>query len=301
MSKHTLVALTFLLVTPVVALAAYNDVTLTTSTIISIGGYSLNVSGSSATIQSLTVNTNTFSAVLLSGSSISVSSATLQKLDYSSDLIVTESLSCSSSASTLTLTYHSNAGGAATTVTITPQSAACTTAAAAATTASNGSPGGGGGGGGSGAYTPTVTTPTSTIATVPATRASGLSSTQIDAIISLLQSFGADQSVINNVRASLTGGSAVGPSSSGQYTFTRRLKTGSKGEDVKNLQKVLNSDPDTRITNSGAGSPGNETTTFGSLTRAAIQRFQEKYGIAVKGDDGYGEVGPKTRAKLGEI
>ncbi len=33
----------------------------------------------------------------------------------------------------------------------------------------------------------------------------------------------------------------------------------------------------------------------------AVQRFQEKYGLAKKGDPGYGEVGPGTRAKLNQI
>lgn len=40
---------------------------------------------------------------------------------------------------------------------------------------------------------------------------------------------------------------------------------------------------------------------FGAATRRAIQRFQEKYGIAAPGDPGYGLVGPKTRAKVNEL
>ncbi|TSC77836.1 MAG: hypothetical protein G01um101433_458, partial [Parcubacteria group bacterium Gr01-1014_33] len=37
------------------------------------------------------------------------------------------------------------------------------------------------------------------------------------------------------------------------------------------------------------------------LTRAAVQKLQEKYGIAKEGDAGYGVVGPKTRAKINEL
>ena len=37
---------------------------------------------------------------------------------------------------------------------------------------------------------------------------------------------------------------------------------------------------------------------FGVLTERAVGRFQKRYGIARPGESGYGQVGPKTRAKL---
>ncbi len=83
--------------------------------------------------------------------------------------------------------------------------------------------------------------------------------------------------------------------------FTRVLQLGSVGNDVKILQQWLNSDPDTIIANSGAGSPGFETTKFGPATVKAVQKFQLKYGLIKKGASGYGMVGPKTRAKLEEV
>lgn len=83
--------------------------------------------------------------------------------------------------------------------------------------------------------------------------------------------------------------------------FTRNLRKGSSGDDVKRLQQFLNIDVDTRVATEGVGSTGNETTLFGSLTEKAVQKFQVKYGIAKEGDEGYGQVGPKTRAKLNEI
>ncbi|MBU4480607.1 peptidoglycan-binding protein, partial [Patescibacteria group bacterium] len=83
--------------------------------------------------------------------------------------------------------------------------------------------------------------------------------------------------------------------------FTSGISKGMSNSDTKRLQQLLNSDPDTMIAGSGVGSPGNETEYFGSLTEKAVQKFQEKYGIAKEGDSGYGYVGPKTRAKLVEV
>ncbi|HBM45802.1 MAG: Ig domain protein group 2 domain protein [Parcubacteria group bacterium GW2011_GWF2_38_76] len=80
------------------------------------------------------------------------------------------------------------------------------------------------------------------------------------------------------------------------YGFAVNLAFGSKNEDVRNLQKVLNSDLDTAVALSGAGSSGNETNFFGTATRVAVLKFQKKYGIAQTGF-----VGPLTRAKLQEL
>ena len=87
-------------------------------------------------------------------------------------------------------------------------------------------------------------------------------------------------------------------------SFTRTLRVGMTGEDVKRLQQLLNSDPDLQLTSSGIGSLGNETEYFGPMTRSAIQKFQVKYGIVSSGDEqttGYGLIGPKTRTKLQEV
>lgn len=76
-------------------------------------------------------------------------------------------------------------------------------------------------------------------------------------------------------------------------SFTRNLTIGTRGADVQMLQVILNTDPATKITVSGPGSPGNETQLFGALTKGAVIRFQNKYGI-----NPTGYVGPLTRAKL---
>ena len=83
--------------------------------------------------------------------------------------------------------------------------------------------------------------------------------------------------------------------------FTKNMSKGTDDNDVRRLQQLLNTDTDTRIAPNGPGSPGNETTMFGSLTETAVQKFQVKHSVASPGQSGYGTVGPMTRAKLQEV
>lgn len=76
--------------------------------------------------------------------------------------------------------------------------------------------------------------------------------------------------------------------------FTRSLRVGAQGEDVRRLQEYLASD-------SAIYPEGLVTGYFGALTKKAVGRFQEKYSIASQGEAGYGTVGPKTRAKVNEL
>ncbi|MBP9757125.1 MAG: peptidoglycan-binding protein [Candidatus Pacebacteria bacterium] len=64
-------------------------------------------------------------------------------------------------------------------------------------------------------------------------------------------------------------------------TFTMNLKLGSKGSEVMALQKFLNSIDGTQLATTGAGSPGNETSTFGPATKRAVIKFQEKYAADI--------------------
>jgi len=96
------------------------------------------------------------------------------------------------------------------------------------------------------------------------------------------------QSLQSQLGSASTGGSSVSVP-----TITRDLTLGSTGADVKSLQVFLNAQGYT-VASTGAGSPGNETTTFGSLTKAALAKFQAAKGISPAA----GYFGAITRAKL---
>lgn len=141
-----------------------------------------------------------------------------------------------------------------------------------------------------------TTTPAAAATTSPsiATSPSALSEGQIQAILSLLASFGADQSVVGKVTASLQGTVTAGSITPGaKNPFTRNLKVGAVGEDVKALQAFLNAHG-YPVAVRGQGSSGEETTRFGPLTKAALRRFQKAHGITPAS----GYFGPKTRAYL---
>jgi len=76
-------------------------------------------------------------------------------------------------------------------------------------------------------------------------------------------------------------------------SFTRSMTIGTTGSDVKALQQFLNTHG-FQVSLSGAGSPGNETTTFGPATTAALARFQAANSIS----PAVGYFGPITMAKV---
>ncbi len=78
------------------------------------------------------------------------------------------------------------------------------------------------------------------------------------------------------------------------------LALGMTGTGVMTLQQLLNQ-VGFVVAASGAGSPGQETTRFGALTRDAVRRFQCAKGIVCSGDEsttGYGEADERTQAAL---
>lgn len=325
---------------PALAWGAFNDVTLTTDTILSVGGATVSVTGTSAVVESIVVDTNAFSLTLLPSSSVTVTSQNKVELNASNESHTT-AYSCDS----ITLT----GSGASVTITITPDTT---------DTCSAGGSGGGGGSGGSKGKTTTPTTPTPGVPVAP-TKTSlasvsavfttnltlGSASEDVKRLQTLLASksdlypegtvsgyygkltqaaVGRFQTTYGIAKTGESGLGVFGPRTRAKFQevfggvgsvstptvsvpvnptglFTRTLQTGSVGEDVRSLQKLLNRDIDTRIASSGPGAEGEETTTFGTLTMNAVQKFQLKYGIAREGDPGYGTVGPKTRAKLAEV
>jgi len=79
------------------------------------------------------------------------------------------------------------------------------------------------------------------------------------------------------------------------FIFNKNLKVGVLSQDVKELQKFLNSH-NYLIAKSGAGSLGSETTYFGTKTKAAVIFFQKANKI-----NPIGIVGPLTRNLINKI
>ncbi len=59
------------------------------------------------------------------------------------------------------------------------------------------------------------------------------------------------------------------------YRFPRTIRTGMAGDDVLNLQLILNRNPLTQMAKTGAESPGQETATYDYKTRIALIAFQK--------------------------
>ena len=110
---------------------------------------------------------------------------------------------------------------------------------------------------------------------------------------------------VQQLQAQLTGGSyvqgnqgnvppGVSYDSSSCPLIGRSLKIGSSGDDVTRLQQFLARDP-------SVYPEGNVTGYYGSLTQAAVQRWQTKYNIVSSGtpeSTGFGVVGPRTASAI---
>jgi|GEM_PF-6035486 len=248
MRKILLLILT--LVFPGFALAAGNDVTLSQMQL-SVGGVTINVTGTDAGLASITVNSDSFQVLTETGSTLTASTSNRTRLEVDVGAPVLVANVCNGSDSYITL-YNTLSGSQR--VTVTPTTTVCSDPVTTTSTGGGAAVGGGSSGLSVQQYTatPAVTTPVAVV--TPVSQSSSFSSIQ----------------------------------------FARRLIKGSKGADVTNLQKYL-------ATDSSVYPGGSVTGYFGPATQAAVQKFQEKYGIAKKGIVGYGEVGPATRAKLNSL
>lgn len=86
-----------------------------------------------------------------------------------------------------------------------------------------------------------------------------------------------------------------------QAAFFRHLEEGNTGEDVKRLQRFLNTNGYV-VANVGPGSTGQETETFGPATKAALIKFQLAKGIIPSANAlGAGRLGPATSATVNSL
>lgn len=248
------------LLLPGLAFAAFNDVTLATDVVLSVGGVTVTVSGTNAVIESMTVGASSFTVALLPNSFIEVQSTDRKVIatDAPANYIVTDT--CSATASTLKLSSSISTGS----MTITPSSATCSGNASgnSATTVSTGSGAGssvgGGGGGGGGLYVPPKTT-----TPAAATQAVAAPSTT----------------------AAPAATASASAAASGSITADFGL--GAKGSNVSSLQSILEAKGFLKMP------AGVSKGTYGALTRSAVQAYQKSKGIS---QTGY--IGPLTRASL---
>lgn len=148
------------------AFAAFNDVTVTTSASLSVGGIQVSVTGTSATVESISVSSGSFTVGMQSGSSITITVPGGNQPSATTDSDVTQT--CTTSSLTLTAT------GAASIV-VTPTGGTCTV-----TSSTSGGSNGGGGvvppeylAGGSVYSSGVSTVQTPTTPTIPAQSGSG--------------------------------------------------------------------------------------------------------------------------------
>lgn len=129
---------------------------------------------------------------------------------------------------------------------------------------------------------------TSMLSLAPIAHAAALTSSQVQSILSLLSSFGADSTTIANVQASLTGSAPVSTgtgagSAVSSCTFTKDLTIGSSGAQVTCLQTALKA---------GGYMSANATGYFGALTQAGVIAWQKAAGVSPAA----GYFGAKSRA-----
>ena len=247
---------------------AANDLTLQTSVQVSAGTI-YTVTGDYI-MDSITVNADNFTVTLSPGGSLTVTAPGGTPISAThSNGIMTDKV-CSSAESRMQLVARSTAGAETVTISTggicggssggTPNATTTVTVAPTITTTT---------------VAPTTTTTTTSAATTPAVTTSVATTVTTPAV------------TISAVTTSAATTPAVAVVSA--WEFRTPLKLGSTETAVTELQK--------RLTSEGVYS-GPITGYFGSLTLAAVKKYQEEQGIATAGQAGYGNVGPATRAKL---
>lgn len=140
-------------------------------------------------------------------------------------------------------------------------------------------------------WTPTGWNASSTTAASAATTSSATSTAaerEANEIAALL----ARITELKTMLDSLSRGGVAVPLVADASSFHRNLQLNDSGEDVRALQRYLNGNG-FPVAASGPGSPGNETTTFGPATYAALKKFQAARKLPATGF-----FGPLTRAVI---
>lgn len=145
-----------------------------------------------------------------------------------------------------------------------------------------------------------ITTSTATTSSQTKTTTSTTSSTQAKTTASTVATRSTTNTAVasTGTKASSTAKVVVATSakvstSTVKYRFTSNAKLGTNSAEVKKLQSYLNTHGFT-IATTGPGSPGNESTYFGGLTKAALIRYQVFHKISPAA----GFFGPVTRTKM---
>lgn len=258
-----------LLSVPLVSMAVTVSEDITLQTKSTSGSVTL---ASGSTFDTLTVNSNSFTFDLSGSQSVTLQSGN----ERMSSNVASVAPGCNGSLSNVTFSATNGSS-----VTIIMEGNVCS---------SGGGGGGGGGGGSSGSSNTTATQTTST------TAAASAAQTTTAAVAPVAQTA---TPVAQSSSGTVAGTPVYVPVPTGVFPgiskLNRRLSIGSSGEDVRALQEALASMTDVYPEGTASGY-------FGALTKAAVAKFQMKYGIVSSSSDaGYGSVGPMTRAKLVEV
>ena len=105
---------------------------------------------------------------------------------------------------------------------------------------------------------------------------------ELEALLAALQA--ELREVESGLAAAPAAGSAPAPRVSNAacpYTWARNLTVGSTGDDVRQLQRFLNGNPQTMVATSGVGSPGNESRYYGPATSGAVRKYQNLHAAEI--------------------
>jgi Putative peptidoglycan binding domain len=242
---------------------AVNDLTLETSVQISVGSETFVVSGSSAVIDSITVNSNNFAVTLSPDASLTVKANSGNHIGVTYMTNVNTSLSCNSSGSFVSLSVS---GSAPVTTTITPSGDPCVSTS----------------GGSAGAVAATLVVSVEPIVVSELIDELDEQIERETEVVNEEVSYELEETIVPITVIIIPPIEII--SGVSVYKFSTRLAYGSEGNDVIELQE--------RLTEEGFYN-GPIIGVFGPLTQTAVKEYQKANGI-----DQAGIVGPLTRAEL---